>query len=936
MYSFWVNVSDSAGGISVPQGFVLNVVPGPSVAAAALPNGIVSTAYSATLAASGGTPPYANWAVSTGYLPPGLFLNSATAVISGNPTNNGLYTFGVTVQDAEGITSSTQLLSIAIGLTISTPSLPNWTLNAPYSAQLNASGGTPPYGGWTVSSAALPPGLTLNSATGLVSGTPTSVGGYSFTVTVSDSAATTSNPQPFTISIDGLPVVTTTSLPPGVVSVPYSATLSLSGGTAPATWEITTGTLPAGLTLFSETGVIAGVPKNSTASPVSLTVQAIDAAGVTVTQQLSIVINQASLIVSPPGLTFNVNPGIPSSMAAQTLSVFSNTGPVAYSATFTTSSGGSWLSVGGGGLTPGNLSVTVSSGGLAPNVPYTGQITITGPTLPKAVIVPVTLNIAGSVPPQLSVAPGSLTLDYAQGFAVDQRFFLVTNIGSGTINYSTTVETTSCGSWLNLLDGSGAASATSPGFVAVQVSPAGLSNQTCMGKITVTAGTQSQTIPVTMTVSSLPQSVLLSRTAVLFEATSGGATPPTQTFSVLNAGAAPITWTVTTQTMSGGNWLSATPASGSSGIGSVPVPVTLSVNPQGLAPGVYYGSAMLTAPGAGNGPQSVTVILTVAPQTPVQVTPTGVILVGPATAAASETEILTFANPGNSPLSYTSTVVADNHGNWLVQKPASGTLAAGGVSTMTLQASLQGLSAGVQHAVVRVAFADGTIHTVDAYLIVTGMTSTPGCSADGFVAVFQSPEQGFQAVAQTPVPLQVLAKDCNTGNLVKRTNGLSAQVLIGPQNNIAVELTDDGTGTWTGTWTPGAAVSPMNLTAMVDNFTSATASVVAGQAVVSGVVNAAPAEAAAVVTHIVNGVSDLYPGLVTPGSPVSLLGVGLSAGTGGIQVLLQGQPLTLSHVDAKQVDAVIPMEVTANERQQLLVIINGTLSAGVNVQVAGK
>jgi hypothetical protein len=241
---------------------------------------------------------------------------------------------------------------------------------------------------------------------------------------------------------------------------------------------------------------------------------------------------------------------------------------------------------------------------------------------------------------------------------------------------------------------------------------------------------------------------------------------------------------------------------------------------------------------------------------------------------------------------------------------------------------------------------------VDAYLIVPGVTSTPGCSADGFVTVFQSPEPGFQAAAQTPVPLQVLAKDCNTGNLVKRTNGLSAQVLIGPQNNTAVELTDDGTGTWTGTWTPGAAVSPMNLTAMVDNFTSATASVVAGQAVVSGVVNAAPAEAAGVVTHIVNGVSDLYPGLVTPGSPVSLLGVGLGAGTGGaatsiagsplpttlggIQVLLQGQPLPLSYVDAKEVDAIIPMEVTANERQQLLVIRNSTLSAGVNVQVAGK
>jgi hypothetical protein len=51
-------------------------------------------------------------------------------------------------------------------------------------------------------------------------------------------------------------------------------------------------------------------------------------------------------------------------------------------------------------------------------------------------------------------------------------------------------------------------------------------------------------------------------------------------------------------------------------------------------------------------------------------------------------------------------------------------------------------------------------------------------------------------------------------------------------------------------------------------------------------------------------------------------------------VLLQGQPLPLSHVDGKEVDAVIPAQVTANENQQLLVVRDSTISAGVNVQVA--
>ncbi len=949
MYDFFVTVSDSGGTVSAPQGFILNIEPAPSVTPGLLPNGMIAAAYSATLTATGGISPYSNWTVVSGSLPQGLSLDPLSAGISGNPIANGYYTFSVAVQDADGVTSSPQAFSIAVGLTITTTSLPNWTLNAPYSTQLNASGGSPPYGGWTVASAALPPGLTLNATTGLLTGTPTNTGGYSFTITVADSAGTVSTGQAFTISINGPLSITSTSLPPGIVSVPYSATLTISGGTPPASWAMVNGTLPAGLSLFSSIGVISGVPKTSTPAPVSLTVQATDAAGVVATQQLSITINQASLLVSPASFSFNVNPQVPGSLAAQALSIFSNTGPVTYSAAASTSSGGNWLSVSGGGMTPGNLSVAVSNSGLAANTPYSGQITITGPTLPKAVVVPVTINVAGTLPPQLSVAPASLMLDYAQGFAVDQRFLLVTNAGTGTINFSTSVQTASCGSWLNLLNGTGAASVAGPGYVAVQVSPAGLSNQTCAGAITIGAGSQTQTIPVTMTVSALPQSILLSQTAILFEAAASiGTTPPAQTFSVLNAGSGPINWTVTAQTMSGGNWLNATPASGSSVSGSVPIPVTLSANPQGLAPGVYYGSVTLTAPGAGNSPQSVTVILTVAAQAPVQLTPTGVVLVGSTAAGVSEAETLTLTNPGANPLAYTSTVVADNHGTWLVQKPASGTVPASGVSTISLQANLQGLTPGMQHGVARVAFADGTIHTVDVYLIVPGVTSTPGCFADGFVIVFQSPEQGFRAVAQTPVPIQVIAKDCNTGNLVKRTNGLSVQALIGPQNGTAVELIDEGTGTWSGTWTPSAAVSNVNLTAMVDNFTAATGSVVAGLATVSGAVTAAPDGAAGVVSHVLNGVSTVYPSLVSPGSPVSLLGAGLSSAMpnangpslpttlNGVQVLLQGQPLPLSYVDAKEVDAVIPAAVTANERQQLLIIRDNTLSAGVSVQVVNS
>ncbi len=73
-------------------------------------------------------------------------------------------------------------------LVITTTSLPSATVGEPYSQQLNASGGIPPYS-WAVTSGSLPPGLALSSS-GLLSGTPAAAGQYQFVVTVTDSSGT--------------------------------------------------------------------------------------------------------------------------------------------------------------------------------------------------------------------------------------------------------------------------------------------------------------------------------------------------------------------------------------------------------------------------------------------------------------------------------------------------------------------------------------------------------------------------------------------------------------------------------------------------------------------------------------------------------------------------------------------------------------------------
>lgn len=160
-----------------------------------LSSGTVGAAYGSTLNAKGGVPPY-DWIVQTGTLPPALSLNQSTGAITGTPSQSGTWTFTVQVTDAHvPADTATRQLSITVAaapqpspLVITTTSLPSGRRNKNYGEILTATGGTTPYS-WNLSAGALPPGLTLNAATGLISGRSTTLGTWSFTVQVTDSQA---------------------------------------------------------------------------------------------------------------------------------------------------------------------------------------------------------------------------------------------------------------------------------------------------------------------------------------------------------------------------------------------------------------------------------------------------------------------------------------------------------------------------------------------------------------------------------------------------------------------------------------------------------------------------------------------------------------------------------------------------------------------------
>ncbi|MGD0352398.1 MAG: putative Ig domain-containing protein [Dehalococcoidia bacterium] len=165
-------------------------------------------------------------------------------------------------------------------------SLPNGQVGTPYTATLVAASTVGAYT-WAVTGGSLPPLLTLNAATGVISGNPTSPGTFTFIVTITDTTGP-SSAQGFFITITQPPLrFLTTSLLSAKEGESYSAVITVSGGTTPYTWSISSGSLPSGLTLNAGTGYISGIPDKGSNGNYSFMVQVTDSSATPLSGQQS-------------------------------------------------------------------------------------------------------------------------------------------------------------------------------------------------------------------------------------------------------------------------------------------------------------------------------------------------------------------------------------------------------------------------------------------------------------------------------------------------------------------------------------------------------------------------------------------------------------------------------------------------------------------------
>jgi trimeric autotransporter adhesin len=671
------------------------------------------------------------------------------------------------------------------------------------------------------------------------------------------------------------------------------------------------------------------------------------------------------VLASPPTISLGQNSLSVSAASGgapvtQNVTVLSAVQGLAFTVSANTASGGNWLSAGtASGNTPDLLSITADPTNLMPGS-YTGTITITPVAATPAVLtLTVTFTVGAALAPQLSVDQPSLSFTYPNGAPARSETLKVSNAGGGALAFTVSATTQTGGtnsgnSWLSVAPVGGSVSPGAPVALTVTANPSNLATGTYTGSISIQSnGGGTITVPVNLAISSLSQALLLTQTGVSFTGVAQGGVVPPQSFGVVNLGTGSLSWTASASTLAGGNWLSATPASGSSSPSQAAPQVTINMNQSGLAAGDYYGLVRIDAPGAANTPQVVTVFLTVLPvgsDPGASIQPSELFFqVAPNAESPGSQEVLVYSIGAAAQTFYTG---YPSEATVIRTLPYGATLNPSH-PTRFLVEPIGSFTAGTYSDSVTFQFSDGRVQTLKVNVIAAtpaagsntgGLrprdSSTP-CAPTKPIPALTTLSPSFAVSAGWPVALNVQSVD-DCGN--PQTSGSVTVRFSTGDPPLALSSLNDGT--WQATWATAQnnVGQPVTLTVTAANNQLQ----LSGTSQVVGGLSSPKTPPAITQAGIVSAASPLSFTALAPGGIIAIYGNlladdALSAPSfqfplpttlGNAQVIIAGESVPLLYVSPGQINALVPFGLNMNTTYSLLIQRDLALSSPVPINIA--
>jgi uncharacterized protein (TIGR03437 family) len=443
----------------------------------------------------------------------------------------------------------------------------------------------------------------------------------------------------------------------------------------------------------------------------------------------------------------------------------------------------------------------------------------------------------------------------------------------------------------------------------------------------------------------------LSPTTQQFSLAAGGTvTPNSGSFQVSVNGTQPITWSASL--IPGANWLTLNSTSGTSSSGSAGV-ANYTLNNSAisvLTPGTYFGTIQVTAAGVNDSPQNYQVQLIVGPSTALPVpnpNPSGFVLeTGVALTQAVSVGVASASNPTTS-IPYQASAATTDGATWLTVTPSTGTTSASSPAASTVTASATGLAPGVYYGLVSYSFSTAAVRSVNVTFIVTGTTgtfvfgesprATSSCTPKTLIPTQIGLVSNFSQLATLSVPLKILLTD-NCGNPVP--SGQVTTTFSNGDSSIPMTPVDSVSGIFTGTWTPLGISNQVNVTA-----TATGGGLTSGTSRINGAVTA---YAGPVLTQnaVLNVYNPLIGGAIAPGDILQVYGSNLAATAvtssklpltttlGSTSVTIGGTAVPLYYVSPTQINAQAPFELTPGNQYQVVVSVNGALTAPATITIA--